>query len=63
MIENLGDNPRPPGAKELRGLPEHFRVRPNGWRVIYRVDKGSLSLLVLAIRLKSGPETYEGLST
>lgn len=61
LIEALAMDPHPPGSKELRGLPERFRLRFNGWRVIYRVDEETNNLLILAVRRKSGPETYQEL--
>ncbi len=61
LIEALGDEPRPAKAKELRGLPHRYRLRLNGWRIIYRVDEPDGMLIVLAIRQKSGPETYHEL--
>jgi len=61
LIEALSTNPHPPGSKELRGLPGRFRLRFNGWRVIYRFDEDTNNLLVLAVRRKSGPETYQEL--
>lgn len=61
LIEALAIEPYPPGSKELRGMPGRFRLRFNGWRVIYRVDEDTENLTVLAMRHKSGPETYHGL--
>lgn len=61
LLESLAKNPHPTGAKELRELPGYFRLRLDGWRVIYRVDQESDSLLILAIRRKIGPETYQNL--
>jgi mRNA-degrading endonuclease RelE of RelBE toxin-antitoxin system len=61
LIEALAIDPHHPRSKELRGLPERFRLRFNGWRVIYRVDEETNNLLILAVRHKSGPETYQKL--
>jgi mRNA-degrading endonuclease RelE of RelBE toxin-antitoxin system len=61
LLENLADDPFPTGAKELRDLPGRFRLRLDGWRIIYRVDEQTGSLLILAIRRKVSPETYQGL--
>jgi len=61
LVEALATEPHPPGSKELRGMPGRFRLRFNGWRLIYRVDEDTNNLLVLAVRRKSGPETYRGL--
>jgi mRNA interferase RelE/StbE len=59
LLENLAANPYPPGAKALRDLPGRYRVRLDSWRVIYKVDQETNSLLILAIRRKTGPETYQ----
>lgn len=61
MIEGLAVKPRPAGAKELRDWPGIYRLWLNGWRIIYRIDDEAGSLWIVAIRLKTGPETYEGL--
>jgi len=61
LLENLAADPYPPGAKELREMPGRFRLRLDGWRVIYKVDQETNSLLILAIRRKTGPETYQDL--
>jgi mRNA-degrading endonuclease RelE of RelBE toxin-antitoxin system len=61
LLESLAKNPRPTGAKELRDMSGYFRLHLDGWRVIYRVDQEAGSLLILAIRRKTGPETYQNL--
>lgn len=61
LIEALARNPRPVGAVELRGWAGVFRLWMNGWRIIYRVDESAGDLLILGIRFKTGPETYEDL--
>lgn len=59
IVISLGDDPRPPAAKELRGLPGRYRLRLNGWRIIYRVEDEVQSVTILRIRQKAGPETYQ----
>jgi mRNA-degrading endonuclease RelE of RelBE toxin-antitoxin system len=61
LLEDLAKNPIPPGANELRDMPGRFRIRLDGWRVIYKVDPETNNLLILAIRRKIGPETYQDL--
>ena len=61
LIESLAKAPRPPGAKELRGLPGVYRIWINGWRLIFQVDDETESVLIVGIRLKTGPETYDDL--
>ena len=60
-IESLAGNPRPAGAEELRGLSGVFRVWLNGWRIIYQVIEDDAVLLIIGIRYKTGPETYDNL--
>ena len=33
----LADNPRPSGAKKLRGLSENWRIRIGDYKVIYAI--------------------------
>jgi mRNA interferase RelE/StbE len=49
-IELLSVDPRPPGAKMLRG-GEHgrWRVRVGDYRVVYTIDRGRLVVLVLRV--------------
>jgi mRNA interferase RelE/StbE len=37
-IKNLGDNPRPPGCKKLKGEHDAWRIRIGDYRVIYTVN-------------------------
>jgi mRNA interferase RelE/StbE len=57
-VEELANQPRPSGARELRDRPGRFRFWLDGWRVIYRVDDEAQTVLVLTVRRKTGPETY-----
>jgi len=44
VIQELGSNPRPSGAKKLRG--SICRVRVGGWRVIYAIfDRDNLVIV------------------
>ena len=61
LIEALAVDPRSHKAKELRGLPGVYRIWMNGWRVIYQVDDEAGRLLIIGVRKKKGPETYENL--
>ncbi len=43
-IQQLGNNPRPSGAKKLRG--PIYRIRVGDWRIIYAVfDKDNLTIV------------------
>jgi len=55
-ISLLGENPRPPGAKALKGRPG-LRVRVGDYRIIYTVD-GDI-LIVTVITLGHRREVYE----
>lgn len=45
-IELLADDPRPPAAKKLTARPE-WRVRTGDYRVLYRIDDGVLTIVVV----------------
>jgi mRNA-degrading endonuclease RelE of RelBE toxin-antitoxin system len=45
-IELLGDEPRPPAANKLTGRPE-WRVRTGDYRVLYRIEYGVLTVVVV----------------
>ncbi len=61
IVEGLARVPRPSGALELRNHPGVYRLPLNGWRVIWRVDDEAGVVLIIGIRPKTGPETYEDL--
>ncbi len=61
LIESLANNPRPKDAKELRDLSNRYRIRLDRWRLIYRVDNEDITILILRVRCKTGPEAYENL--
>jgi len=61
IVKSLADDPRPSEAKELRDMPGRYRIRLVKWRVIYRVDDDDQVVLVLRVRRKMGPVTYEGI--
>jgi mRNA interferase RelE/StbE len=58
-VEDLATDPTPTDARELRGLPGRYRLRLLDWRIIYRVDRLAETVLILTVRRKEGPETYE----
>jgi mRNA interferase RelE/StbE len=60
-ISQLGEQPRPLGAKELRDRPGYYRMRLDDWRIIYQADDGTRTVTVLRVRRKTGPETYQDL--
>jgi mRNA-degrading endonuclease RelE of RelBE toxin-antitoxin system len=60
LLEDLRTDPRPPQAKPLKGgreLTGHYRVKLDGWRVIYRPKVDDHVILILAIEPRS-KDTY-----
>ena len=47
-ISLLGEDPRPPGAKALKGRPG-LRVRVGNYRIIYTVDDDVLVVAVITL--------------
>lgn len=61
LIRALGDNPRPPRAKELRGKPNIYRIWLAGrWRVAYEIDDELKLIRILRVRQKEQMD-YESL--
>ncbi len=56
VIALLGDDPRPPAAKPLRGRPA-WRVRVGDYRIIYTID--DRVLLVVVVTLGHRRDVYE----
>jgi mRNA interferase RelE/StbE len=48
-IDELAWNPRPPGAKQLKGPEGFLRIRIGEYRVVYSVKKDMLIILVIRI--------------
>ena len=59
IVNGLADNPRPPEARELREKPGRYRIGLQKWRLIYRVYDEDGAIVLLRVRLKTGPEIYE----
>jgi len=55
-IALLGEDPRPPGARALRGRPG-YRVRVGDYRIIYTIDDGVL--LVVVVTLDHRRDVYD----
>ena len=53
-IEGLKDNPRPPGAKKLRG--GDYRLRVGVYRILYEVN--DRERLIIVYRVKHRREAY-----
>lgn len=55
-IQQLGDNPRPTGARKLRG--SIYRIRVGDWRIIYAVfDKDNL--IIVGKIARRSEDTYD----
>ena len=59
IVNGLADNPRPPEARESREKPGRHRIRLQKWRLIYRVYDEDGAVVLLRVRLKTGPEIHE----
>ena len=46
-IDGLSEQPRPPGVLALQGFQRAYRLRVGDYRVIYTVDDGRLTVLVV----------------
>ena len=47
--EKLATDPRPPGCRKLAGTSDRYRIRVGDYRIVYRVDDGKVTVLVLLI--------------
>ncbi|MES1206396.1 MAG: type II toxin-antitoxin system RelE/ParE family toxin [Pseudomonadota bacterium] len=48
-IDELAENPRPVGAKKLKGSSELWRVRAGDYRIVYSIHDDVLTVLVVKI--------------
>jgi mRNA interferase RelE/StbE len=56
-LEDLADNPRPPGCKKLKGGTKEWRIRVGGYRVVYTID--DVKSLVEVTRIHHRSEIYQ----
>jgi mRNA interferase RelE/StbE len=56
-IDNLADDPRPSGIKELKGSKGFYRLRVGSYRVIYTIIDNLL--LVTVLRIGSRGDVYK----
>lgn len=60
-VAELSTEPRPPGAKALRGeLEGYYRVRINSYRIIYAIEDDILVVLIVRIAKRTA-QTYNDL--
>ena len=55
-VMSLGDNPRPPGCKKLKGR-DAYRIRVGEYRVIYEIHDDVL--IVLVVRVAHRQDAYK----
>lgn len=48
-IKNLGEEPRPSGAKKLQGAEDLWRIRVGNYRIIYSIEDTILIVDVIQI--------------
>ncbi|WP_139738977.1 type II toxin-antitoxin system RelE family toxin [Actinomyces wuliandei] len=48
-IDLLAEEPRPRGARKITGGDGELRVRTGHYRIVYEVDDGVLTVLVIAV--------------
>ncbi len=48
-IQKLANNPRSAGTKKLQAETDLYRIRIGQYRVIYSIDDGNITLLVVKI--------------
>ncbi len=59
-IDSLEKNPRPEGAKKLKGFEELYRLRVGDYRIIYTVEDNEL--LVIVVNTGHRKDIYRRLS-
>jgi len=55
-IDALGSDPRPVGAKKLKGRDDLWRIRAGDYRIVYEVR--DRALVVLVVRVAHRREVY-----
>ena len=48
-IDGLGENPRPPGVRKLRGRESEWRIRVGRFRVLYTIHDATRRILVYRV--------------
>jgi mRNA interferase RelE/StbE len=55
-INDLSENPRPPGCVKLQGGQELYRIRVGDYRILYEIQDAAL--VVLVVRIGDRREVY-----
>ncbi len=48
-IQELSDNPRPPGCEKLSGQDDKYRVRQGAYRIVYSISDEELIVWVVKV--------------
>ena len=48
-IEELRDDPFPPGVRKFYGEADHWRIRVGDYRMIYRIEKRRVVVVIVKI--------------
>jgi mRNA interferase RelE/StbE len=59
IIFDLRTMPRPETAEPLRMFADHYRIRVDEYRIVYRVEDDILIVAVIKVGRKHGSEFYE----
>ncbi|MFN8489488.1 MAG: type II toxin-antitoxin system mRNA interferase toxin, RelE/StbE family [Caldilineaceae bacterium] len=63
ILQDLRRNPRPSNAEELHDkLAGHYKVKLGDWRIVYRIEEDILTVVVVKVGRKSGPEFYQSIN-
>lgn len=58
VIDSLAETPRPTGVEKLKDLPNLWRIRVGGFRLIYAIREG---VLVIVLSVKDRKDAYQDL--
>jgi mRNA interferase RelE/StbE len=59
VIKGLASDPRPQGAKKLKGAEDIWRVRKGNYRILYQIHDDEL--VVLIVRIDDRKQVYKNL--
>lgn len=55
-VDSLSVDPRPVGAKKLKGVGDLYRIRAGNYRIIYKIQ--DFILLVIVVRISHRKDVY-----
>lgn len=63
ILQDLRCNPRSANAEELHDkLVGHYKIKLGDWRIVYRIEEEIVTVLVIKVGRKSGPEFYQSIN-